>query len=56
MGFHYMKAACKKDEERLFVRACTDRMRGNGFKSKESRIRLDIRKRFFASKGAETLE
>jgi len=45
-AFQYLKEACKKDEDRLFSRACCNRARGNGFKLKEGRFRLDIRKNF----------
>jgi len=38
---------CKKDRDKLFIRACCNRARGNGFKVKEGRFRLDIRKKFF---------
>ncbi|KAK4810744.1 hypothetical protein QYF61_007718 [Mycteria americana] len=46
-AFQYLKGAYKKDGDRLFSRACCDRTRGNGFKLKEGRFRLDIRKKFF---------
>jgi len=42
-----LKGAYKKDGDRLFSRACCNRTRGNGFKVKEGRFRLDIRKKFF---------
>lgn len=42
--FQYFKA-CKKTGERLFTRAYRDRTRHNGFKLKEIRFRLDIRKK-----------
>ncbi|KFQ76618.1 hypothetical protein N335_05438, partial [Phaethon lepturus] len=45
-AFQYSKGAYKKDGVRLFSRACCDRTRGNGFKLKEGRLRLDIRKKF----------
>ncbi|KFM13018.1 hypothetical protein AS27_00999, partial [Aptenodytes forsteri] len=43
----YLKGAYKKDGGKLFSRACCDRTRGNGFKLKGGRFRLDIRKKFF---------
>jgi len=48
VAFQYLKGPYKKAGERLFTRACSDSTRGNGFKLKESRFRLDIRKKFFA--------
>ena len=46
-AFQYLKGAYKKDRDRLFSRACCSRTRGNGFKLKEGRFRLDRRKKFF---------
>jgi len=37
----------KKDEYNLFRKACCNRTKSNGFKQKEGRFRLDIRKKFF---------
>ena len=44
--FYYLKGVYRKAEEGLFVRECSDRTRGNGFKLKEGRFRLDIKKFF----------
>jgi len=46
-AFQYLKWAYKKDGDRLFSRAYSNRTRGNGFKLKEGRFRLDTRKKFF---------
>jgi len=43
----YLQGAYKKDGDRLCSRACCDRTRGNCFKVKEGRFRLDIAKKFF---------
>ncbi|KAK4817094.1 hypothetical protein QYF61_027925 [Mycteria americana] len=47
-AFQHLKGAYRKDGEGLFIRECSDRMRGTGFKMKEGIFRLDIRKKFFA--------
>ncbi|KFP16754.1 hypothetical protein Z169_02360, partial [Egretta garzetta] len=49
VAFQYLKGAYRKDGDRLFRKACCDRTRGNGFKLKEGRFRLDTRKKFFTS-------
>ena len=46
-AFQYLKGAYKKGGDRLFSRACSDRTRGNGFKQKDGRFVLDLRKKFF---------
>jgi len=47
VAFQYLKGAYKKDGENLFIKACCDRTRRNGFKLREGRFRLDIGKKFF---------
>ncbi|GAB0207368.1 hypothetical protein GRJ2_003202400 [Grus japonensis] len=46
-AFRYLKGAYGKAGEGLFIRECSDRTRGNGFKLKEGGFRLDVRKTFF---------
>ncbi|GAB0179269.1 hypothetical protein GRJ2_000392200 [Grus japonensis] len=46
-AFQYLKGAYRKAGEGLFIRECSDRTRGNGFKLKEGRFRLGIKKKFF---------
>jgi len=46
-SFQYLKGAYRKGGENLFSGACCDRTRSNGFKLREGRFRLDIRKEFF---------
>jgi len=47
-AFQSLKWAYKKAGEGLFIRGCSDGTRGNGFKLKDGRFRLDIRKKFFS--------
>ena len=46
-AFQYLKGPYKKDRDRHFSRTCCNRTRGNGFKLKEGRFRLHVRKKFF---------
>jgi len=45
-----VKGAYKKAREGLFIRARSDRTRGNGLKLQENRFRLDMRKKFFTGR------
>ena len=47
MAFQYLKGNYRKEGDRLFSRVCCDRTKGNGFKLKEGRFRMDIRKKVF---------
>ena len=46
-AFQYLMRAYRKVGEELFIRECSGRTRGNSFKLKEGKFRLDRRKKFF---------
>ncbi|GAB0184773.1 hypothetical protein GRJ2_000942600 [Grus japonensis] len=46
-AFQYLKGPTKDLERDCLSGKCSDRTRGNGFKLKEGRFRLDVRKKFF---------
>lgn len=46
----YLKGVCWKAKEGLFVRNSTDRTSSNGYKLKERKLMLDIRKEFFTAR------
>jgi len=45
-AFQYLKGAYRNDRENIFSRACWNRARSNGFKPREGRFRVDIKKIF----------
>lgn len=47
MAFQYTQGGCKKEGNRVFIRACSDKTKANRFKLKEERLRLNIRKKLF---------
>jgi len=54
-AFQYLKGAYKKDEDKLFSRACCNGTKDNGFKLKEGRFRLAIRKKFITMRVVKPL-
>lgn len=46
-GLPILKGGCWSDEEGLCSRECSGRLRGDGFKLREGRFRLDTRTNFF---------
>ena len=49
VSYQYLKGSYRKEGDRLFRGVCGDRTRGNGFKLKEGRFMLDIRKKSFTA-------
>ena len=46
-AFQYLKGAYKQEGSKLFERVDNSMTKGNGFKLKEGRFRLDVRGKFF---------
>ena len=46
----YLKGDYKQEGNELLKQVCSDRTRGNGFKLKEERFRLDVRGNFFTKR------
>ena len=51
-AFQYLKGAYKQEESQVFERVDNSRTRGNGFKLREGRFRLDVRGKFFTIRTA----
>ena len=51
VAFHYLKGAYNQEGEWLFTRVDSDRKRGNGFKLRQGKFRLDTRRNFFTEGG-----
>ena len=47
VAFQYLKGSSKQEGEQLFTRVDSDRTRGNGFKLRQGRFRLEMRRNFF---------
>ena len=50
VAFQYLKKVFKQEGEQLFTRVNSNRTKGDGFKLRQGRFRLDIRKKFFTQR------
>jgi len=50
VAFQYLKEVYKQEGEQLFMSVGSDRTRGNGFKPRQGRFRLDMRRKFFTQR------
>jgi len=50
VAFQYLRRAYKQEGEQMFTWVDNNRTRGNGFKLKQGRFRLDIRRKFFTQR------
>ena len=50
MAFQYLKGAYQQEGEQLVMRGDRDKGRQNGFKLRQGRFRLDIRRNFFTQR------
>jgi len=48
--FRYLKRTYKQEGEQLFMRVDSDRTRGDGFKLRQWRFRLDVRRKFYTQR------